>query len=425
MKRILFLKVFMFVVFLSLGAVSMVEAQGIPDFGGETITITTWGARPQRYLDTYAPGRLEEAERLFNAKIEILVFPKNELAGVNMNRLLSGDSRLDLWNMEHDQFWPLVIQGALLGTSGVLPADYYTNLHPVHQKMALAWNFLGEDYYVGSAPAAYSAAMFLIYNQDIIDREGLEDPYELWLEGNWNWDTFEQLMREATRDTTGDGLIDQRGFNHEVHYQNWIPTNGANVVKESQGRLLFALHEEPAVYGMNKLHQWRTEGLMVPGTEEQNALFALRQGWSIENRATNWDGHTYAFIPYPQGPHADPTVHLAPFWAELGYSLPANSERPEDLVAVLDFLYPAPEFQEHLERMVRSMVLDRTSYQMAMWHYENAEVVVNTWKNFIGSNEYDLAAVEATTEGGAASKMAAIAQATQVLLDDIFAKGSR
>ena len=396
------------------------EASEFPDFGGRTVTLTTWSSRPQRYLDESAPGRLEEAEKLFNAKIEIVVFPKNELAGTNMNRLLGGESGLDIWNMEHDQFWPLVTQGALLDVSGILPADYYDNLHPVHQRMANAWKFLGRSYYVGSAPAAYSAIFLLTYNKDMVEAEGIDDPYELWLEGKWNWDTFEELMQAVTRDTDGDGEIDQRGFTHRVHYQNWIPTNGARTVKEIDGKMTFALHHEAAIYGINKVHQWRTEGLMADEVPEDKALFHPLQGWNIEYRALDWDGHRYGIVPYPQGPHADPNEYITPFWAHLGYALPANSEKPRELVQLLDFLYPASEFEDHLDAMIRGMVLDRDSYDAALWMYENAEVEVNFWKQIIGSDEYDLVAVEATEEGGAASKMAAVAPATQALLDDMF-----
>jgi hypothetical protein len=47
-------------------------------------------------------------------------------------------------------------------------------------------------------------------------------------------------------------------------------------------------------------------------------------------------------------------------------------------------------------------------------------VAVNFWKTILPSDEYDLLAVEATDDGGAASKMAAIAPAVQTLIDDLF-----
>jgi multiple sugar transport system substrate-binding protein len=412
--------VVLLVLLVSLTGFVVADAQEYPDFGGQTITITTWSSRPQRYLDEYAPGRLEEAEELFNCKIVIEVFPKGELAGINMNRLLSGDSAYDIWNMEHDQFWPLVTQGALLDVTGILPADYYDNLHPLHQRMANAWRFLGKNYYVGAAPAAYSAAYFLLYNKDLVEAEGIDDPYELWLEGEWDWDNFERLMREVTKDTDGDGEIDQYGFNHKVHYQNWIPTNGANVVKEIDGKMVFALHHEDAIYGLNKLYEWRSEGLMELDIPPEKALFSMIQGWDVEYRALDWDGYRYAFVPYPAGPHADPDFYLAPFWAQLGFALPANSARPREIVQVLDYLYPPEEFEEYLDSMIRTMVLDRDSYNAAQWMYENAEVAVNFWKTILPSDEYDLLAVEATDDGGAASKMAAIAPAVQTLIDDLF-----
>lgn len=183
--------------------------------------------------------------------------------------------------------------------------------------------------------------------------------------------------------------------------------------------MVFSLDQEDAIYGFNKLHEWRSEGLMV-STEPENALFRQWQGWNIEGRAEDWDGYAYGIVPYPTGPHADPDYYLTPFWAHLGFALPANSEAPAEIVQVLDYLYPAEEFQGYLESMVRTMVLDRNSYEAAMWMYENAEVSVNFWKQVLPSDEYDLAGVEATQDGGAASKIGAIAPATQKMIDDMF-----
>lgn len=51
----------------------------------------------------------------------------------------------------------------------------------------------------------------LVYNLDIRDREGLEDPVELALTGNWNWETLGEMAKKTTRDYDGDGIIDQYG----------------------------------------------------------------------------------------------------------------------------------------------------------------------------------------------------------------------
>ncbi len=51
------------------------------------------------------------------------------------------------------------------------------------------------------------------YNKNLLNKNGLEDPYDLWKSGEWNWEKFEELGRELTQDTDDDGNIDQWGFN--------------------------------------------------------------------------------------------------------------------------------------------------------------------------------------------------------------------
>ena len=70
--------VVLLVLLVSLTGFVVADAQEYPDFGGQTITITTWSSRPQRYLDEYAPGRLEEAEELFSKGIRLHVIGEIE-----------------------------------------------------------------------------------------------------------------------------------------------------------------------------------------------------------------------------------------------------------------------------------------------------------------------------------------------------------
>lgn len=61
----------------------------------------------------------------------------------------------------------------------------------------LAWG--GENYgYI-----AYNSPMVnygvLTYNQDLFDQYGVKDPYTLWREGNWNWNTFVSTCQEIQK----------------------------------------------------------------------------------------------------------------------------------------------------------------------------------------------------------------------------------
>ena len=47
---------------------------------------------------------------------------------------------------------------------------------------------MGGKHYV--APISFTVGTLMMYDQDVIDAEGLDDPYELYQNNEWNWDNW-------------------------------------------------------------------------------------------------------------------------------------------------------------------------------------------------------------------------------------------
>jgi multiple sugar transport system substrate-binding protein len=54
--------------------------------------------------------------------------------------------------------------------------------------------------------------IFVAYNKSLAEREGLPNLAELYKNGQWTWDKFIELAAQVTKDTNGDGTVDQYGF---------------------------------------------------------------------------------------------------------------------------------------------------------------------------------------------------------------------
>lgn len=54
------------------------------------------------------------------------------------------------------------------------------------------WN---GEHYIAPLGYATSDTQILMYNTRIVEEEGLDDPYELYLNGEWNWDSFTGMMK--------------------------------------------------------------------------------------------------------------------------------------------------------------------------------------------------------------------------------------
>ena len=59
---------------------------------------------------------------------------------------------------------------------------------------------LGGKHYV--APLTFVPSSMICYDRDVIEAEGLDDPYELYQKGEWDWDTFQNMMKEFVENGT-------------------------------------------------------------------------------------------------------------------------------------------------------------------------------------------------------------------------------
>lgn len=63
------------------------------------------------------------------------------------------------------------------------------------------WN---GQHYIAPLGYAFNDTQVLMYNKTTIENEGLEDPYELYLNGEWDWNTFTDMMKTFVEAGGGD-----------------------------------------------------------------------------------------------------------------------------------------------------------------------------------------------------------------------------
>ena len=79
-------------------------------------------------------------------------------------------------------------------------------------------------------------SMVTFYNKTLIDREGLPDPYALYKENKWTWERCDEIVRKATKDTNGDGEIDQFGIYRVRPFAMMVANGGATTRNDRSGR---------------------------------------------------------------------------------------------------------------------------------------------------------------------------------------------
>lgn len=131
---------------------------------------------------------------------------------------------------------------------------------------------MGGKHYV--APISFTVGTLMMYDQDVIDAEGLDDPYELYQNNEWNWDNWYDMMSEFVSNAPAD--VERFGIN------GWFQTQ----VIQQTGKTMVNYDGEKFTNNINDPDIERAEDLLyqvgknnlVNGNWLGNAKQALKDG---------------------------------------------------------------------------------------------------------------------------------------------------
>ncbi|MFP4016081.1 MAG: ABC transporter substrate-binding protein [Halanaerobiales bacterium] len=324
---------------------------GNVDFGGATVTVVSWYDPLEGFREGGDnAGRLEEAKEKFNiGEIEYLQIPWGpDGQEILMSRFMSGDSKYDIWMMPHENYFNMRTAGALYPVSDVLSEEYYEPLPYQFQKMADVLSHNGKKYTYTSFNGISNNTVFLAFNKTLLEREGIQDPYELYESDQWNWDTLTEILKKVTRDTDGDGEIDQWGMT-VFNGPDWIHANGGRITRVIDGKVTFTADETATVNALKQMREWEQVLKVIGGSWEKTLFFngeiafANLPTWQIGQLKEGMEDD-YGILPLPMGPDAE-HYHFPSDNVDSMY-IPANAAQPKELVALDNFLWTIEEFEE-------------------------------------------------------------------------------
>jgi multiple sugar transport system substrate-binding protein len=127
-------------------------------------------------------------------------------------------------------------------------------------------------------PKGYSP-MVMVYNMDLFDRAGLPYPTD-----DWTWDDFVRIAKILTRDTDGDGQIDQWGTAFDRRVFLWVPwvwSGGGDVLCPDGTKASGCLDAPASVAAIRWYTEWVTRDSIVP------RVFNLRRSLGDNQRLFN------------------------------------------------------------------------------------------------------------------------------------------
>lgn len=364
------------------------------DFGGKTVYIWTHteaAGEFDRFRENYsADGRIQEAEELFNCKIELKTASHVEMFDVLMNRLLSGETTNDIWKVLTRYYWHLLANNALYPVGNILPESYYEGLPIFARNKIRVLEYKGQNYVFSQETGYYDIQVgehfVCFYNKDLFEREGLRDPYELYLEGNWTWEEYGKCIEKLTKDLDGDGVIDQYGMSNPGNWltQAWLASNGGKITEiDENGRVNCVIDSEAnretlaQLYDWFVVKQWVRRGDHTGPFQTGQAATFVGQLWFVYTIKNTLNAE-WGFVPVPKGPRVDDYKYQT--FDLNGWVLPINVENPEALMALQEFLF-RDDPDDNMEEAMNT-------YQWAYPSRELAELAIKITNDWDGSSGY-------------------------------------
>ncbi len=168
---------------------------------------------------------------------------------------------------------------------------------------------LNNEHYV--APINFVTTSVLTYDKNLIEAAQLDDPYELYQNGEWTWDTWVDMMKQYVSGATGD----------EIRYgvNGWFApfifySTGETIIKfDADKQEYYNNMDNPALeraasllYDIEKnqlyFHDWIGQ---ASDCFNQGILFYAMGPWASSADHTPKDGEEWANVPIPQDPQAD------------------------------------------------------------------------------------------------------------------------
>lgn len=405
------------------------------DLGGRTVTIATYNTHllDKYFSDGLGRGRLELVEDMFNVNIEFYDLTWDGAIDTIMASIMAGDPVGDIFSFPNHWLIQLASQGALYPLDDILGDDYYASLPGMHSNMRELYStFQGRAYGFSTNDELerdndVRSGHVMYWNKDMFESAGLPSLYELMDEGEWTWDKMLEIAKALTKDTDGDGEIDQWGLDIRWGPADFLEilvlTNDGSYIREIDGKMCYTATEDKVLEAIEFLHDLiYVHKVVGPKNSFGKGQAAMgRFAFANMNAKLSFNrGVAY----WPQGPQAD--KHVLPLWGPRLAALPVMVKEPAAMIAIVNALFEVTDEYRDLDTYEEE-ILER--YLPYFHDYESLEVMGDMIDKGVMTmvlpGAYEIGFTEALTSAidgtmSPAAAMDAIAPAMQQLIDDIY-----
>ena len=162
------------------------------------------------------------------------------------------------------------------------------------------------------APISFEPTTFMMYDYDVISNEGLDDPYELYTNGEWNWDNWTDMIATFCSNATSEDqrygvngwfntqIIQQTGktmINYDKENNQFVSNLGDPDIERAEN-MLYELGKNGYIYDT-----WT--GNAANTLKGGNVLFYVMGTWAMTGTGGPKEGDDWRIVPMPSDPNTD------------------------------------------------------------------------------------------------------------------------
>lgn len=313
-----------------------------------TVTwLSFWDINPE--ANKAVPVELKLFEEKYGGKIEYIATTWEEKFEKLSTLVASGDSPDMFPAADMDVIPRCVI------TNLFAPLDDYIDFDSTIWQPVSVINdqFVFQDSHY-AAVTGVDAGVVCIYNKKAIEENGLEDPAELYKSGNWNWDTFYDMLLQYCNPEEGKYGIDGWWFESAFGLSTGVPYIGIN-----DGKVVHNLDNPLLEKAQEFMQNLNKQKLPIPKAEFNWQVQPARIGdgltlfypvgiWQLyqSNLEDFGEMEDIMFVPMPKCTETDK------YYTSVGlsaYSMVAGGKNPEGVKAFMECARIAADSDEVLE----------------------------------------------------------------------------
>lgn len=157
------------------------------------------------------------------------------------------------------------------------------------------------------APIEYYPSTYIFYDKDTIAKNGLDDPIDLYYEGNWDFDAMDELMSDYVKSApSGEERFGINGF----YAPQYVQQTGETLVMTDDNVTYRSNLDSPKIAAAEeRLSDWLKQGYVLSGwigdattAFQKNLLFYAMGEWAAIDTHTPTESDDWGVVPFPSDP---------------------------------------------------------------------------------------------------------------------------